>query len=317
MSTTYTERYVAATIKHLPPSSQDDVRAELEASIADAVEGRVDLGDEPAAAERAVLTELGDPAVLAADYADRPLHLIGPRFYLPWRRLLKLLLIIVPICVLVSVALAQVIIGVPIGEVIGSAIGVAASSAIHVCFWTTLVFVVLERTGARTGLPDWDVDQLQETEPTGVGRVDLIASVVLAALLAGGVLWDQFRGFVRVGGEPLPILAPDLWPGWLLALLGLIGLEIVFAVVLHRRGRWDTVLAVVNTGLALLATSWGMTLLVRGDLINPEFVTLAFTANGVGVDVLRILVILLGFGIVGIGAWDVVDGWQKRRRDAR
>ena len=29
-----------------------------------------------------MLTELGDPVILAAEYADRPLHLIGPRYYL-------------------------------------------------------------------------------------------------------------------------------------------------------------------------------------------------------------------------------------------
>ena len=104
---TLTERYIAATTASLPAESQQDVRAELGVSIADAVEARIEQGEDPAAAERAVLTELGDPVVLAAGYADRPLHLIGPRYYLTWWRLLKALLIIVPLCALGGVAVAH------------------------------------------------------------------------------------------------------------------------------------------------------------------------------------------------------------------
>ena len=47
-------------------------------------------GQDPATAEREVLTELGNPAQLAARYADRRLQLIGPTYYLAWLRLLKL-----------------------------------------------------------------------------------------------------------------------------------------------------------------------------------------------------------------------------------
>ena len=111
MTATLTQRYITAAIQSLPPESQDDVRAELEASIADAVEARVEHGDQPEAAERATLNELGDPALLAAGYADRPLHLIGPRYYPTWWRLLKLLLLIVPLCVLGAVALGQALAG--------------------------------------------------------------------------------------------------------------------------------------------------------------------------------------------------------------
>ena len=63
------------------------------------------------AAERAVLTDLGDPDKLAAGYTDRPLHLIGPRYYLDWWRLLKLLLWIVLPCAAFGVALGQTLAG--------------------------------------------------------------------------------------------------------------------------------------------------------------------------------------------------------------
>ena len=159
MPATLTERYISATIRSLRPDAQEDVRAELAASIADAVEARLEQGEEPESAEREVLTGLGDPAVLAAGYADRPLHLLGPRYYLTWRRLLILLLWIVPPVALVGVGLSQALIGADVGTIIGQAIGVAISAAVHVTFWTTLVFVILERTGTDTG-ERWSVDDL-------------------------------------------------------------------------------------------------------------------------------------------------------------
>ena len=312
MTTTLTQRYIAATAKSLSPAAQVDVRAELEASIADAIEGRVEQGEKREDAERAVLTELGDPAVLAAGYADRPLHLIGPRYYVTWWRLVKLLLIIVPVCVVGGVALGQTLSDAPIGTIIGQSIAAGLSSIVHVCFWVTLVFAVLERAGADTGL-QWDVDQLPEPQPAGVGRTDLIAQLAILALAAGAILWDQFRGFVRTGGEALPLLSPELWP----YLIALVGLEAAFAIVLYVRGRWSTTLAVINTALAVLFASLVLTLLVRGQLFNPEFVAVFRAVSGVEQDTLRTLTILLGFSVAGISVWDIIDGWLKKHRDGR
>ena len=54
--TALTERYIAATATGLPPALQEDVRTELTALIMDAIDARIDQGEEPDAAERAVLT---------------------------------------------------------------------------------------------------------------------------------------------------------------------------------------------------------------------------------------------------------------------
>ncbi|MGX1584675.1 permease prefix domain 1-containing protein [Microbacterium sp. NPDC055502] len=324
MTATLTERYISATIRSLPPETQGDVRAELEASIADAVEARIDLGEDPQEAERAALTALGDPGALAAGYADRPLHLIGPRYYLAWWRLLKLLLMIVPVCALGGVALGQTIAGAPVGEVISSAVLATGGTILHVCFWTTLVFVILERSGTDAGMK-WDVDQLPEASDDGVGRNELIASLVFLGLAVGALFWDRFRGFVVVDGEALPILDPGLWPWGIGVLFLLIVAEAVFAIVVYRRRGWSTALAVVNTVLAVAFLAWTLTLLLTGDLVNPDFLAHIVAAGGDGFaagdaeaadegGIFRILAVLLGFGIaLGVG-WDIVDGWRKARR---
>lgn len=323
-ATTLTERYISATIRSLPPETQEDVRAELAASIADAVESRIEMGEDPQTAERDALTALGDPGVLAAGYADRPLHLIGPRYYLTWWRLLKLLLAIVPVCVLGAVALGQTIASAPVGEIISSSILAAGGSILHICFWTTLVFVVLERSGTDTGVK-WDVDQLPEAADDGAGRNELIASLVFLGLSVGALLWDRLRGFVVVDGAALPILDPGLWPWGIGALLLLIVAEAVFAVVLYRRRGWTVALAAVNTVLALAFLAWAMTLLFTGQLVNPDFLAHVSAAGGEGFaagdaeaagegGIFRILAVLLGFGLVAGVGWDIADGWRKARR---
>lgn len=324
---TLTERYIAATIRSLKPESQADVRAELEASIADAVEARVDQGENPDDAERSVLTELGDPGILAAGYADRPLQLIGPKYYLTWWRLLKLLLWIVPVSVVGALVLGLLLSGATVGETIGQAVSVGLMVTVHLCFWTTLVFVVLERTGADTGVK-WDVDQLPEAQDDGAGRSELIASLVFLGFSVVLLLWDRLRGFVFVDGTGLPILNPQLWPWWIGALFALIALEAVFAVAVFRRRGWSVRTAVLNTLLALAFLAWVLVPLVRGELVNPDFLSHIVAAGGEGFaagdaeaagegGIFRILAVLLGFGVAAGVVWDIIDGWRKAARRRR
>ncbi|SEC12394.1 permease prefix domain 1-containing protein [Microbacterium hydrocarbonoxydans] len=313
---TLTERYISATIRSLAPELQDDVRAELEASIADAVDARLEQGESPTEAERAVLTGLGDPGILAAGYADRPLHLIGPKYYLVWWRLLKLLLIIVPICAFGGVMLGQLIDGAPTGEIIGTSVVAALGSIVHVGFWVTLVFFILERTGADTGVK-WNVDQLPEPTQNGAGRADAIASLIFLVLGVGAVLWDAFIGFFPTGGEPISILDPALWPWGITFFFALFAAEALLAVVVYAQRRWTVGAAVVNTLLAVVFAAWSLTLLVRGELLNPEFLSYVFTDNGVTEETMRILTVITGFGLVAFPLWDIVDGWIKTVRARR
>lgn len=316
MSATLTERYISATIRTLPAESQEDVRAELAASIADAVEARTAQGEDPEAAEREVLTGLGDPAVLAAGYADRPLHLLGPRYYLTWRRLLILLLWIVPACALVGVGLSQALIGADTGTIIGQAISTALTAAVHVTFWTTLVFVILERTGADTA-ETWSVEDLPEPKETGTGRADLIASLVFLGLVLAALGWDRLIGLVRIEDDWLPVLHPGLWPLWTLLLVAIVLAEMVHAIVLHARGRWSTGLAVANTVLALLFAGWALALFANDLLLSPELLQLARTVGDIDAQSMHTLGVILVVSILAVAAWDVADGWLKTLRDRR
>lgn len=330
MTATLTDRYIDAVVRTLPAASQADVRAELEGSIADAVDARTDQGDDVVVAERAVITGLGDPAALAAGYADRPLQLIGPRYYLTWWRLMKLLVWIVPVCAVVGVTIGNVLDDQPIGTIIGQAFAVGLGAVVHVAFWTTLVFFILERTGTGTGIR-WSPDSLPEPQETGAGRGDLIGSLVLVGILAAALLWDRFIGFVLVSTvddldvtdplgaqtDALPVLNPELWPWWLGGALVVLAAEAALAIAVHASRGWRAPFAAINSALAVVFAAGALYLLVTGQLVNPAFVEFTMGRGDVPVDVERILAILLGVGIVGVAGWDAIDGWLKVRRARR
>jgi hypothetical protein len=321
---TLTDRYISATIRSLPQATQNDVRAELEASIGDAVEARIDQGEPRESAERAVLTELGDPGILAAGYADRPLHLIGPRYFLVWWRLLKLLLWIVPACAAFGVAVAKILEFATIGETIGAVVVVIIQVIVNLGFWTTLVFTILERTVPAPDV-EWKVDQLPEVTENRAGLSELIGSIIFLVLSAAAILWDALRGFVRTDGEALPILDPALWPWWIVALFVFLAAELLLAVAVYRAGRWTVGFAVINTVLAIAFAVPALYLLITGQLVNPEFLQFLATehaddlanANAGAAEqggLFRVVTVVFAVITAGIVVWDIIDGWLKTIR---
>ena len=309
---TLTDRYVDAAMRTVPEDQREDLAAELRASIDDQVDARVTDGEQREQAERAVLVELGDPDVLAAKYTDRQLYLIGPRYYLEWWRLTKLLLWIVIPCAGLGVAIAQTLAGSNIGEVIGTTVVTMLTVAMHLFFWTTLIVVILERSGTRMRKPYagmWKPEMLPEPRQSGAGFGDLVASLVFLAVAAGALLWDRFIGFIPT--EPgLSFFNPDLWPWAFAALFVLMALEAALSIAVYFRGRWTVPLAVVNALLALAVAVPALVLLARGELLNPEWFATIIPGDEVG----AILTASVGFVIVGTAVWDIVDVAIKAAR---
>ncbi|MET0828833.1 MAG: permease prefix domain 1-containing protein [Microbacterium sp.] len=316
-ATSLTDRYVAAAMRTVPEKQRDDLGAELRASIDDQVDARVGEGEPHSDAERAVLTELGDPDKLAAGYTDRPLYLIGPRYYLTWWRLLKLLWAIVPACAAFGVALGQTLAGEPFGEIVGTVVAVTLSVIVHIGFWTTLVFFIVERSaqGADVGLVSaWTPDDLPEAKEHRASLGDLIASLVFLAVAAGAILWDHFVGAVYVVDTGwVSFLAPGLWPWYIGGLLILMAIEALLAISVYAKGRWDIGSATINLILNLTVAGYALWLLSQQQLINPAFFSAVIPADSAE-TVYSVVTIVFGFGIVAIAAWDSVDGYLKAGR---
>lgn len=307
--TTLADRYVWAAARSVPEAQRTEFERELRERIGDAIDGHVARGAVPADAEHAALVELGDPLQLAAGYVDRPLYLIGPRYFLTWWRLLKTLLIIIVPLSAAGVLLGQLLSNAPIGEIIAEPITVGLSVAVHLAFWTTLVFAIAERTPSSVPVATWTPEQLpQIRDDARAGRVgDLVASVVLLAVLAGAIVWQQTGAIFRDGERlPIPVLDPALWSFWIPYFLVLLALEVVFAVLVYLRG-WTWTLAGVNVLLNVAFMVPAVWLFLTGRLFAPEFLD-AIEWPWPGGDA---VVTVLAFVFIGAAVWDVIDGFRK------
>lgn len=312
--TTLTDRYVHAVLRAIPEAQRDDIDRELRGLIDDAVEDRRAAGADDA--ERAALVELGDPARLAARYAERPLHLVGPALFPDYVRLLKLLLAIVLPTVVLATSIATALTGAGIGPVVAGAVTTTLTVGVHLCFWTTLVFVLLERTGTASPLVTWDPAALPE--PPGPGRSgpnELAASLVALVLWVGALVWQQTVSMVRdATGAAVPVLDPALWSFWLPYLLVVTALEVVFAVALFRAGRWTPRLAVLNVVLAAAAAGPITWLLMTGQVFHaPFFATFGWSDLVTPTGTVTVVSALV---VVAVSVWDSVDGFLKLRQPA-
>lgn len=240
---TIIDRYVWGVLRAVPPRQRPELEPEIRALIGDAVEARMAKGADPEAAERAALTELGDPERLAARYTEQLLYLIGPRHFLDYRRLLYVLLPIVVSTVTLAVVLAGALRGAAPLELLASATGTAIAAAMQVLLWVTVGFAILDRSSSRVSATAWTPDRLPPLPgPSSVSKVELAftvaANLFVIVLLASLVVEERGR----------PLFDPVAWT-WLPWFIGVAAAEVAFTVALLLVGRWTSVLAGINAVL--------------------------------------------------------------------
>ncbi|SIR00531.1 permease prefix domain 1-containing protein [Micromonospora avicenniae] len=311
--TSLTDRYLAATLRTVPAARREEIATELRGSIEDMIDGRRADGRDAEAAEREVLTELGNPAQLAARYADRRLQLIGPTYYLAWERLLKLLLSFIPALVGVIVGLVEATDGNG-GDAIGAGIAAAIQTVVQIGFWVTLVFALLERTNTSLNLPAWTVDQLQEDYVNRqIKPVDTVAAIGWLVLVIAYLPLQHFHSFVPGDdGGNLPILDPALWSFWLPVLMAVLVATVGLEFAKFRAGRWTWPLVGVNAALNVAFAAPVIWLISADRLLNPDFVNRwEWLSREENLNNVATVVIV---GTVLITAWDVIDSAIKAYR---
>ncbi|GAA0577766.1 hypothetical protein GCM10010172_73230 [Paractinoplanes ferrugineus] len=267
--TSLIDRYVYTALRRVPEQQRGDIDRELRASIEDAVDARVDSGEERDAAIETTLVELGDPGRLADRYAGRSNFLIGPELYPMWRRLLiTLLATVLPIVVLVGV-IVQILDDPNIGKVIGGAVTTILTVGVQMTFWVTAAFAVLEHTGVgRESMKldrPWTPKDLPRYEPNNIPRSEVITGVVWAVLLIAGLVLQQFTF------SDVPVLDPANWTFWWPYMIVSLVLSAAFHVWLYRHGRYDRKVTVVNLVQQLISMVPLVWLLVTDRFFNPEF----------------------------------------------
>lgn len=306
---TLTDRYVTEVVRHIPADQHGDVADELRATIADTIEARGSADLE--AAEREVLTEMGAPIRLAAQYADRPLALIGPELYPTYVRLLTVLLsAVLPMVTAVS-AVLDVLDGQGAAEVIGGAVGAVISVGAQMVAWLTVVFALVERSGKRSGTVGrvWTPDDLPERRAPKERGVAAYTGMAWHALLIALIVWQHTAQPYRTDdGIHIDVLDPGLWSNWIWPILaGLVGLVTLDAIRAVRvRTRSLAVWSIAAEAAFTLPLAW---VLHRQEFFNPAFLS-DFNGSWQTPDSFYTVVVV---GVLAVGAGRVV----KRFREVR
>lgn len=306
MSPTLTDRYVSALTRLLPARQRKDIARELRASIADAVDERLDAGASERDAERETLAELGDPVLLAARYTDRPTALIGPRYYGDYRRLLGVLTTIGPGTAIV-VTVAQVLYAVPLGLALLAGVGAGLAATAVSAAALTALFAVVERLPRRA--EPWAPVNLPEggdSVGSALGGIAFLLGV--GALL---VLSPWFTTVVDPSGQGIPVLSPALWPAWAPLIVGVLALAIVFAVVTEYAG-WSIPLALANAIVVLGGFGLFVAAATNDLFLNAAFFdTIGWGAGAAG-TITVVVIALLGVNAIV----ETIGGFVKARRRA-
>jgi hypothetical protein len=304
------DRYVYTALRRVPEKQRADIDRELRASIDDAVDARTENGEPRDTAIEQTLLELGDPDLLADRYANRPQMLIGPDLYPIWRRILTMLLtVVLPIVVGVTLV-AKYLSDREIGPAIGTAVITALTTAVHMAFWTTAVFAVLERSGVVRGnlSGPWTLDDLPKYEPGRLTAGQLAAGLVWPVLIAVALVLQQFTFTDE------PVLNPANWSFWWPYLLVVLSLEAAYAVWVYRGGTWTHTVTLVNAALGVLYTGPLVWLLATHRFFNPGFV------QGLDWGTADPLYWLTTIGIIVVvltAVWDVAEVAIKAERARR
>jgi hypothetical protein len=307
--TSLVDRYVLTALRRVPEAQRADIDRELRASIADAVDARVDAGEPHDTAVENALLELGDSDNLADRYADRRTYLIGPELFGPWRRLMTMLFsIVLPIIVAIGVV-ADIIDGAGVGTIIGGTVTAIITIGAQLAFWTTLVFAIIERTGAgkKELSLTWRPENLPEYSDGRSVTSQLVVDLAWIALLIAALVLQQFA-FTDV-----PVLNPANWTFWWPYLIVMLLLEAAYSVWVHRARVRTHVMTAVNAVLGLLSAVPMIWLLASDRFFNPEY-SFSRIGDGSVSDWVSTVVIVV---VVVVTGWDIVDQGLRTERSRR
>ncbi|NUO97695.1 MAG: hypothetical protein HOW59_07165 [Nonomuraea sp.] len=315
---TLTDRYVAATVRHIPDKHRREIERELRAAIADDIDARAAHGETPAEAEYAALRELGDPTLLAARYTHHSLALIGPDTYPAYVHALRASCwSVLPVlyAVLVLVLRAH---GENTWTAIFGPIGTTLTVAMYLAVGVTGLFALADRQrsgrpGAAASLAEpWTPDRLTTADDPRPARwSDLIGDIVLvAALIAALFAQRTLSPVTTTEGAPVPIVNPALWAFWIPYFIAVIVLVLLVKAVDLRQRQRNAPTALARTALTLAGTVPLAWLFWQAQVLDHALThdTGALPAPGSWIAWLAIMVLAL----VTIGS--LLQSWRPRNR---
>ncbi|WP_349728444.1 HAAS signaling domain-containing protein [Peribacillus frigoritolerans] len=283
------ELYIQEVTRRLPEKSREDIALELQSTIEDMLPA-----DHTEQDVKAVLLKLGDPVTLASRYRDRPMHLIGPRYFDVYICLLKMILPIAAVISLIGLIgdnpfrdMENTVVD-AILIIIGKGIAGIISTGIQVFFWLTISFAILERVDKSKDkspltkdLKPWTPENLKDipniSKKKAVPMIEIFASLlglsVFAALYFNAA---NLLGVYEKRNGSLIFVTPSfnqevLNSYWLLV-SGVVIIGVILAIYKLFLRRWTLKLALFHAIYQLLSTLTFIIIISNPDLLNPEFI---------------------------------------------
>jgi hypothetical protein len=319
------DRYVAEVGRHLPEKDRTDIEAEIRSMLEDTLDERSQQMSKPIDDKAVVetLEQLGDPRLLAARYAPPKRYLIGPGWYEIYvKTLQRILFTALPIFMVVTFILTLTENPLDFINAVGEAVGSAFNVGLQILFWTTLVFVFLERAEAipnESLSPEtrkWTVAQLPELPRKR--QISISESLMNIATVLFVMIWialPPFLDWFRGEDGAMSFLHPNLWNFWLPVLFVIMGLTLIHEVFQLKIGNWTPALTVTNVILGLISIVYIAALVTTQDVVNPDFLAMLERSGSAELrDVVTWTVDISAAVIAGIYVWEIVNSIRLARR---
>ncbi|MFS0764090.1 HAAS signaling domain-containing protein [Peribacillus phoenicis] len=288
------ELYIQEVTRRLPEKNRVDIALELQSTIEDMLPE-----DHTEQDVKAVLLKLGDPVTLASGYRDRPMHLIGPRYYDVYISLLKMILPIAAVISLIALlgdnplrdtgnTVMEAIL-----KIIGKGISGIISTGIQVFFWLTLSFAILERMDTSKDqspltkdLKPWTPENLKDipniSKQKAISMIEIFASLLgLSVFTALYFNAANLLGVYEKRNDSLIFVTPSfnqevLNTYWLpVSCVVIIGVFLAIYKLFLRQ--WTLKLAIFHAIYQLLSTLTFIIIISNPNLLNPEFIAYQIT----------------------------------------
>ncbi|SFE53541.1 hypothetical protein [Trichococcus pasteurii] len=273
------ERYIAAGLKHIPPTEKAEVEKAMRRIIAERLEGRGDPSEET---EREVLRGLGSPRLLAEKQLREPPHLIGPELYGTYLLIVKIVMTVAVIGTLIGNTVDFIVNGGGLLGYFAQSFATALSAAIGAFGWVTLVFAIMERTAKEKILTeiqeDWSLADLPEKEvpQKPFSRVGVIIGIIFTVLFLILVnQYSQLLGFYYTldgSREMIPMLNQEVFRSYLPYINGMLVLQLLFSASKLVFRKWTYPVATANLILNVLSFVLLWFILQDTAVLNPELV---------------------------------------------
>lgn len=326
---TLIDRYVAAATDDFPGSDNATTAREVRAALDDIVEARLAEGMSQDEAERAAVTELGEPKQFADQFRQEPRYLIGPRVFRSWWLALRIAwAALIPLFVALA-ALDFLADGDGnSARLFGEVLGGAFEGLLQGAFWVTLTFAIIELTGQSSALDEereeWSPDDLPKVD---VGRQITISEVVLSLVSVVGAVFvavrfqaDQLGAFGLDAFYDLPkdtpIFNPELSSWWGIVFIALLVLSLGVSIWAFIRGVWSTDVLLVKLAENGLWLVYLLLLNASGDIINPIIVAESSQKSEWALTGENSNNIIIGIGIIIVllDVFDAVKGHLEFRK---